>query len=249
VLDSTLRGPAGTISPSIGSGRAFAPTGLGSLSGSRPFGVDGNICSFLWYGGFAGEGLRSDGVDDLPLSKSGCSILPIARRLSGRGPAGPRPFIMPVAPAALGSHPVPTRPSLCPCPTPRGLSYVQTWDSHEFTKHKKPITPFGARPHPVGGPGPIGPARCGLSRHHELLMYGQPVEKVGIGQAGGPREPENASKTLRERCIRPLDRGRSEREGVFQQAGDFYEVRVALKYKKRAGTLTPDPPVRSCDLP
>ena len=39
----------------------------------------------MWYGGGAGEGLRSDGVDDLPLSKSECSILPIARRLSDRG--------------------------------------------------------------------------------------------------------------------------------------------------------------------
>ena len=29
--------------------------------------------------GFAGDGLRSDGVDDLPPSKSGCSILPIVR--------------------------------------------------------------------------------------------------------------------------------------------------------------------------
>src|SRR5215203_265567 len=48
---------------------------------SRPFVVDRNIRHFVWYGGVAGEGLRSDGVDDLPLSKSVCSILPIARHL------------------------------------------------------------------------------------------------------------------------------------------------------------------------
>jgi hypothetical protein len=44
----------------------------------RPFVVDRNIRHFLWYSVVASEGLRSDGVDDLPLSKSGCSILPIA---------------------------------------------------------------------------------------------------------------------------------------------------------------------------
>src|SRR5215213_11687561 len=45
----------------------------------RPFVVDRNIRHFLWYGGVAGEGLRSDAVDVLPLSRSVCSILPIAR--------------------------------------------------------------------------------------------------------------------------------------------------------------------------
>ena len=52
---------------------------------SCPLAADRNICNFLWYGGLAGEGLRSDGVDDLPSSKSECSILSIARRLSDRG--------------------------------------------------------------------------------------------------------------------------------------------------------------------
>jgi len=56
--------------------------------------ADRNICHFVWYGGLAGEGLRSDGADDLPPSKSGCSILPIARRLLGRGPTGLRPFAL-----------------------------------------------------------------------------------------------------------------------------------------------------------
>src|SRR5215204_2616860 len=35
---------------------------------------------------------------------------------------------------------------------------------------------------------------------------GQPVEKVGIGPVGGPREPQNKAETLRKRCIRPLNR-------------------------------------------
>ena len=48
---------------------------------SRPFVVDRNICNFVWYGGVAGEGLRSVGEEALLSSKSMCSILPIARLL------------------------------------------------------------------------------------------------------------------------------------------------------------------------
>jgi hypothetical protein len=84
--------------------------------GLRPFVVNRNICNFLWYGGVeggAGEGLRSDGVEDLPLSKSGCSILPIARRLSGRGFRAAA-FILPLA--ALYTEPLGARPlALPPC--------------------------------------------------------------------------------------------------------------------------------------
>jgi hypothetical protein len=40
-----------------------------------------NTRSLLWYGGVAGDGLRSVGEDFLPSSKSVCSILPITRRL------------------------------------------------------------------------------------------------------------------------------------------------------------------------
>src|SRR5215208_1287528 len=59
--------------------RVGAPTT--PRAGFRPFVANRNIRHFVWYGGVAGEGLRSDGVDDLPLSKSVCSILPIARHL------------------------------------------------------------------------------------------------------------------------------------------------------------------------
>jgi hypothetical protein len=48
----------------------------GSLSEFQPFVVDRNNCHFLWYGGVAGDGLRSVGVS--PPSKSVCSILTIA---------------------------------------------------------------------------------------------------------------------------------------------------------------------------
>jgi hypothetical protein len=46
---------------------------------SRPFVVDRNSCHFLWYGGVAGEGLRSVGATSP--SKSICSILPLTRHL------------------------------------------------------------------------------------------------------------------------------------------------------------------------
>src|SRR5919106_5986382 len=43
--------------------------------------MDRNSCHFLWYGEAVGDGLRSDGEEALPSSKSVCSILPIARHL------------------------------------------------------------------------------------------------------------------------------------------------------------------------
>src|SRR5215211_1959014 len=80
----------------------------------RPFVVDRNIRHFVWYGGVAGEGLRSDGVDDLPLSKSVCSILPIARHLrageSSAGHANPGPRLA----AKASGGPIGTAPNQSP---------------------------------------------------------------------------------------------------------------------------------------
>ena len=45
---------------------------------SRSSVIDRNIRNFVWYGGGAGDGLRSGGEEALPSSKSVCSILPIA---------------------------------------------------------------------------------------------------------------------------------------------------------------------------
>ncbi len=75
---------------------------------SRPFVADRNIRHFLWYGGFAGEGLRSVGEEALPSSKSICSILPIARHLQAGAPRwGPGLYNAPGR-----AHPLPARPSL-----------------------------------------------------------------------------------------------------------------------------------------
>jgi hypothetical protein len=41
---------------------------------------------------------------------------------------------------------------------------------------------------------------------NEVLRILQPVEKVVVGPVGSPREPENKSKTLRKRRIRPPNR-------------------------------------------
>jgi hypothetical protein len=65
-------------------GSEFPRTGL------RPFVVNRNIRNYLWYGGVARGGLRAKVLGRLgrrlqALSKSVCSILPVARWLSGRG--------------------------------------------------------------------------------------------------------------------------------------------------------------------
>src|SRR5215208_3741973 len=61
--------------------RGCVPECLYQGTGLRPFVVDRNIRHFVWYGGVAGEGLRSVGEEALPSSKSVCSILPIVRHL------------------------------------------------------------------------------------------------------------------------------------------------------------------------
>src|SRR5215210_6174828 len=59
--------------------RSSAPCRSAPCRGvSRASVVDRNICHFVWYGGGAGDGLRSGGEEALPSSKSVCSILPIA---------------------------------------------------------------------------------------------------------------------------------------------------------------------------
>src|SRR5215208_3684611 len=70
----------------------------------------------------------------------------------------------------------------------------------------------------------IGWPACGAMRHpaYGLLRIPQPVEKVVVGPVGSSREPENKSKTLRKRRIRPPNRGTREREGVFQHADPFH---------------------------
>ena len=64
MLGSAPCGPAGALlPPSIRPGRALAATGRArALRGSAAFAVDRNISYFLWYGGVAGEGLRSVGA-------------------------------------------------------------------------------------------------------------------------------------------------------------------------------------------
>src|SRR5215203_295946 len=59
-------------------GRVILRSSAPCRGASRSSVVDRNICDFVWYGGFAGDGLRSVGEEALPSSKSVCSILPIA---------------------------------------------------------------------------------------------------------------------------------------------------------------------------
>ena len=64
--------------------KAFSPKFSSMSRVSRPSVVDRNIRNFVWYGGVAGDGLRSVGEEALPSSKSVCSILPIAHHSRAR---------------------------------------------------------------------------------------------------------------------------------------------------------------------
>jgi hypothetical protein len=71
-------------------------------NGLRPFVLDRNIRHVLWYGGVAGDGLRSVGEEDPPSSKSVCSILLIA--ICGPGSYGaPASIMLPLA-ALVSPH-------------------------------------------------------------------------------------------------------------------------------------------------
>src|SRR5215208_73654 len=102
---------------------------------SRPVVVDRNMCHFLWYGGIAGEGLRSVGAASP--SKSVCSILPLARHLRAGVQCGVPAFIMPLAapwcsPSSLAQPSLWQRTQITencssllrPGPMPQGVSYV-----------------------------------------------------------------------------------------------------------------------------
>src|ERR687890_841968 len=67
---------------------------LSSLLGSGPLSKIETSVTILWYGGVAGDGLRSVGAEALPSSKSVCSILPIA--ICGPGLYGTPAFTMPL---------------------------------------------------------------------------------------------------------------------------------------------------------
>jgi hypothetical protein len=96
---------------------------------SRPFVVDRNISHFFWYGVVAGEGLRSVGEEAFPSSKSVCSILPLARRLSGRGFRAPAFIMLVLLAASFFTHYHPTRPSLRALSALRGTSGGATMTS------------------------------------------------------------------------------------------------------------------------
>jgi hypothetical protein len=130
--------------PASNRGRSFHGA---QVTGLRPFVADRNICNFVWYGVGAGEGLRSDGVDDLPLSKSGCSILPIARHLSGWGPTG--------APAFSRSA-----PPRCHC-----VSYVHKGSRVLYIRNS-----MSDRGPDRGPPASIGVGRCCLACLAEVLV-------------------------------------------------------------------------------
>jgi hypothetical protein len=107
---------------------------------SRPFVVDRNICHFLWYSVVASKGLRSDGVDDLPPSKSGSSILPIAC-IDGPGSYGAPAFRFAAAPHPDALSPPTPRSLYCPWAAPlrpvgRGHRVARDlgWCAHDYPR-------------------------------------------------------------------------------------------------------------------
>jgi hypothetical protein len=64
-----------------------------SFGVSWPFVMDRNIRRFLWYGGFAGEGLRSVGVEPPPLIQEQPLYPAPGSPVTGQGPKA-QPLIM-----------------------------------------------------------------------------------------------------------------------------------------------------------
>jgi hypothetical protein len=97
-------------------GRTLAPTRPGSLSrsGSRPFGIDRNICNFLWYGVVAGEGLRSVGAD---------GELPNQERVLYPAPRSPFIEPEPESPGLSRSSRVDQGPHQLPLLAPDGMTF------------------------------------------------------------------------------------------------------------------------------
>jgi hypothetical protein len=135
--NSPVRGAPASIR-----GRSSRSTGL------RPFVADRNICNFLWYSVVASEGLRSDGVDDLPPSKSGSSILPIAC-IDGPGSYGAPAFRF-----AAALHPDALSPLLS----------GSARRAHNTRRCEHPSS---------GAPGPIGAGLCRTSENSLSRHFGE----------------------------------------------------------------------------
>src|SRR5215207_9904193 len=122
MLGSVVHGLAGTSPPPPSlpdsrTDRAGTPRKI-----PRPFVVDRNICSFLWYGEGAGEGLRSVGADgELPIQER--MLYPAPRSpFTGRGSlqwVNPAPWLAAKASGGpIGTAPK-RSPGRLPPPAPR----------------------------------------------------------------------------------------------------------------------------------
>jgi hypothetical protein len=142
-----------------------------SFGVSRSFGADRNSCHFLWYGGVAGEGLRSVGAAP---SKSVCSILPLARHLrAGESSVAqqPRPAARRYCPWPRFLDPSLARPSLCVLSALRGISDDETM-----------TTPGAAGTTPR--PGVLQSYPCSA---HRFLSWGRRSHATGLRSFALPR--------------------------------------------------------------
>ena len=87
----------------------------------RPFGVDRNICHFLWYSGVAGDGLRSVGEDgELPIQER--VLYPAPRHLRAGALRGSGLYNACIVGRVVPYRSSTTRPSLCAPSALRGTS-------------------------------------------------------------------------------------------------------------------------------
>src|ERR687897_1759273 len=78
---------------------------------------------------------------------------------------------------------------------------------------------------------------CMQTNEYEPLRTPQPVEKVAVDTVGGPSEPENKSKTLRQRRIPPLNRGQNRARKGFSTGCPLPRTRVNSPYLRLAKSI------------
>ena len=166
-----------------GQALAIAVRGRGILRSSAPCRgvsrssvVDRNICNFVWYGGVAGDGLRSVGADgELPSSKSVCSILPIVRHLRAGVSRTSHPALRIMGDATRGS-PIPLHAGIKAhtlCEENTHLLHIQRFDpsvTEYYNFVSEPGLPISPPPRRPGFSLACAPVRCPKSSLTPLTL-------------------------------------------------------------------------------
>ncbi len=136
----------------------------------RPFVVERNICHFCGMVGLRAKVLGRLGRKPSPHPRASALSCPSLDIYRPELPDGAPAFMMlPLLAASWEDGGIRRGPSLCPAPIPQGVSYVHHGHKSAKIVHKKLDARRRGRPS-SGAPGPIGVARCGLSRRRELRL-------------------------------------------------------------------------------